>query len=358
LTALEEALPDPDNEPAGGLSMKRLTDLWTAALAVAALSVASADAADFYEGKQIRVTTGGVAGGGNDIFTRLLTAHMGKYIPGNPSFLVSNMTEAGGLRVAGYTYNVAKKDGTEFTNFLRASLLEPLLGQEAAQFKPQEFNWIGTPSSYADDGFLFVIRSALPYKTIDDLRKASTPLSVAQRGDIFTLLTREAVGANLKFITGYKGGEDILALRRGEIDAMGASFNNTMRKDDMGYKEGFIRVMVQYGHDQRMKDLPNVPMGRELTSNPDDLALIKFSEEPLSLGSPFGAPPGVPADRVEILRKAFKQTMEDAEYKAAIVKAGSEYSPKYHDHIDQVLKGLFSAPPAVIARFKKMSEMR
>jgi tripartite-type tricarboxylate transporter receptor subunit TctC len=338
--------------------MNKLTTLWSAALAVMALGIANAGAADFYEGKQIRITTGGVAGGGNDIFTRLLAAHMGKYIPGNPSFLVSNMTEAGGLRVAGYTYNVAKKDGTEFTNFLRASLLEPLLGQEAAQFKPQEFNWIGTPSSYADDGFLFVIRSELPYKTMDDLRKAPNPLSVAQRGDIFTLLTKEALGANLKFITGYKGGEDILALRRSEIDGMGASFNNTMRKDDLGYKEGFIRVMVQYGHEQRMKEIPDVPTGRELVSKPDDLALIKFSEEPLSLGSPFGAPPGVPADRVEILRKAFKQTMDDPEYKAAIAKAGSEYSPKDHTHIDQVLKSLYGASPAVIARFKKMNEMR
>jgi tripartite-type tricarboxylate transporter receptor subunit TctC len=338
--------------------MKRLTSLWTAALAVAALGIASADAADFYEGKQIRVSTGGVAGGGNDIFTRLITAHMGKYIPGNPSFLVSNMTEAGGLRVAGYTYNVAKKDGTEFTNFLRASLLEPLLGQEAAQFKPQEFNWIGTPSSYVDDGFLFVIRSELPYKTMDELRKTPNPLSVAQRGDIFTLLSKEGLGANLKFITGYKGGEDILALRRKEIDAMGASFNNTVRKDDLGYKDGFIRVMVQFGHEQRMKDLPNVPTARELVSKPEDLALVKFSEEPLSLGSPFGAPPGVPADRIEILRKAFKQTMEDAEYKAAILKAGSEYSPRDHNHIEQVLKNLYGASPAVVDRFKKMSEMR
>ena len=98
-----------------------------------------------------------------------------------------------------------------------------------------------------------------------------------------------------------------------------------MRKDDLGFKEGFIRVMVQYGHAERMKELPDVPTARELTSNPDDLALIKFSEDPLSLGSPFGAPPGVPADRVEILRNAFKKTMEDPEYKAAIAKAGSEY---------------------------------
>jgi tripartite-type tricarboxylate transporter receptor subunit TctC len=333
---------------------KTLVALLGAAALLPLLHGGGVAAADFYEGKTIRITTGGVAGGGNDIQTRLLATYMGKYIPGNPGIVVSNMIEAGGLRVAGYTYNVAKKDGTELANLLRASLFLPLLGEDAAQFKSEEFNWIGTPSSYADDGFLFVIRSALPYKNIEDLRKAPTALNVAQRGDVFTLLTKETLGANLKFISGYKGGEDILALRRNELDAMGASFLNTMRKDELGYKENFIRIVAQFGHEKRMEQLPDVPTARELARTPEDLALIKFSEDPLRLGSPFAAPPGVPEDRVALLRKAFQSTMEDRAYKAALAKAGTEYSPKSGVEVAAIIKSIQQAPPAVIARHKKM----
>jgi hypothetical protein len=104
-------------------------------------------------------------------------------------------------------------------------------------------------------------------------------------------------------------------------------------------------------------DLPDVPTARELAKTPEDLALIKFSEDPLRLGSPFAAPPGVPQDRVEILRKAFQATMLDPEYKAQLEKTGSEYSPKSGDDIAQVVKSMYGTSSAVVNRYKKMIEV-
>jgi tripartite-type tricarboxylate transporter receptor subunit TctC len=312
-------------------------------------------AADFYQGKTISILSGGAAGGGHDTHSRLLATYLGKYIPGNPTVVVQNMTSAGGITAANHMFNLAKRDGTELGEFLNGALFAPLRGEEAAKYKAEEFNWIGTPASFGSDAFLIVVRSALGYKTMDDVRKAKAPLNIANHGTMLIPLVKEALGANAKILPGYKSGEVLLLLERGELDGIGVSYFNLTRRNPEWLPKNFVQVIVQYVRPTRLPGLPDVPTAWELARTPDDLALIKLAELAFSLGYPFAAPPGVPEDRLVLLRKGFAATMEDPAYKAALEKAGLEYSPKYGEALLSDLREATKASPAVIAQYKRLS---
>jgi tripartite-type tricarboxylate transporter receptor subunit TctC len=325
-----------------------------AAALLAALTAGPAQAADFYQGKTIKMIVGGSVGGGYDTYSRLLATHLAKHLPGNPGVVVQNMPDGGGLVGANYVYNVAEKDGTAISLIARDALTQPLLGQELAKFDPSKFNWLGTPASYGDNAFALYIRSALPQKSIDDMRKADKPLIFGNRGSVFLPLTQEALGANMKVLESYQGNEVSLAMERSEIDGTGTSYTNVMRQNGDWVSKGFIRVVVQYGHEKRSSLLPDVPTAQELAKSPDDLALIRFAELSLTLGYPYAAPPGVPPERVAMLRKAFDETMQDPEYKAAMQKAGLEYSPNSGPNLANDIAQATKASPGVIARYKKL----
>ena len=332
--------------------MRRLRRLWTLLTVLAVLGAGNASAADFYQGKTITVISGGAPGGGHDTHTRLVASHIGKHILGKPNVIVQNMPEATGITAVNYVFNVAPKDGTYLGQFLRDSLFTPMLGQEQAKFKPEELNWIGTPASYSDDAFLIIVRTALGYRTMEDVRNAKTPLNIGNHGTVLIPLVKEGLAANAKILTGYKSGENILALERGELDGIGASYINLSRRNPDWIAKNFIQIIVQYGHSKRLPELPNVPTARELALTPGDLDLIKFCELPLVLGFPLGAPPGVPPDRVALLRKAFMETMVDPDYRAAVDKAKLEFSPKSGESLAADLVEAAKVPAEAIARYK------
>ena len=318
-----------------------------------AMFATAAPAADFYTGKTLRITVGSDAGGGHDVHARLIANVMSKYLAGNPTIVVQTLPGAGGLTAANYIYNVAVKDGTELGLFNRDVLLLPLLDQNAAKFRADKFNWIGTPASYADDAYLIVIRSSLGYRTMDDVRKASPPLNIAHHGTPLIPLVKEGLHASSKIITGYRGSsEAILAFQRNEVDGMGASWINLTRRFPDWAPKDVVRIIVQYRHDHRLEGLPDVPTARELAQSPEDLELIKLTELPLTLGFPIGAPPDVPAERVAELRKAFMSVMRDSDYRAGMEKAGLEFSPRSGEDLATDLQGITSVRPAVAARYK------
>ena len=311
---------------------------------------------DFYANKTIKIITGGTPGGEFDSHARMLANYLGKYIPGNPTIVVENVPAASGLAAANYVFNVAKKDGTEIGGFTSNSVAMPMLGNDLAKFAPDKFNWIGTPGSYRDNAYLVFVRSTLPYKTFDDLRKVATPAVFGDKGQtLFLPLTKEVLGANIKIVEGYQGAEVNLALQRGEIDGMAVAYNNLKRITPDWLPSGFIRIVAQYAHNYRIKEFPDVPTGRELVRSRDDLDLVKFCELSLMLGYPFAAPPGVAPEKVAILRAAFDKTMEDAEYRAAMEKAGLEYSPKNGRDLAADIAEGSKVSPAIIARYKQLA---
>ena len=282
--------------------------------------------------------------------------YLAKHIPGEPQVVIQNMPAAGGMVAINHVYNVALKDGTEIGLFNRATLFAPILGEDQAKYKTEEFQWLGTPASYAENAFTFFIRSALPYKSMDELRRADPPINVGNVSGVIIRAMPESMGVKMKLITGYTGPEMDLAIERGELDGLGGSLTNLQNQTPQWISGGFIRILAQFGRDTRHPDLPNVPLGRELVTDPDDRALLDVSEMPLTIGYPFAAPPGTPADKVVILRTGFKGAFEDSEYKAELMKAKLEFSPKLGERLQADINKMVSVSPKVAERYRKLAQ--
>jgi tripartite-type tricarboxylate transporter receptor subunit TctC len=329
------------------------------ALGAAALLLAASQAQaddDFYKGKTVKIIVGAATGAGYDAQARVLGRHIGKYIPGNPAVVVQNMPAGNGMAATNHLYNIALKDGTEIGLFNRNSLFAPLMGQDVAKYEVDKFNWLGSSASYTENAYVFMIRAALPYKTFEDLRTTKTPLNVGVGSSVLVRVTGEALGANLKLISGYPNNQLDIAFEKGELDAQGTSYANLLQFTPQWLKDNFVRILVQYGSGKPLPELKDVPTAIELAKNEDDRLLIKFSEGALTLGFPTAAPPGLPADRVATLRDAYTKTMADKDFQADVKKEKLEYSPKSWQDLQAQILGFTNTPPAVRERYKKLNE--
>lgn len=308
----------------------------------------------FYAGKTVKIIVGNAPGGSYDAYARIIARHMGNYIPGSPTVIVLNMPGADGIISANHLYAVAEKDGTTIATFNRYIALMKLLGNDQAKFVPEEFNWLGTTASYSENSYLFVIRAALPHRTIADLRNPETPLHVGNVGTDVPAILREALGLSFRLVAGYKGSDDLeLAFTRGEVDAHTTGWTSIQYRHGDWLKTNFIRPMIQFGRIDRLPALKDVPTARELATTPEDRALIEFAELPLLMARPFAAPPGVPADRLAILRTAFDKTVADKQYVAEGEKQKLELTPKSGAEVTKLLASIATVPTSVIERYKK-----
>ncbi len=324
------------------------------ALLASVAGVGDVSAQDFYKGKQIRVIVSSAAGGGYDSVARLLTRFMPPYIPGEPGMIVMNMPGAGGLIAANHVANIADKDGTVITLLNRYVTVMPVLGSDQAKFKSEDFGWIGTTASYSDNAYLFVVRSTLPHRTIDDLRNPDMPIHIGVTGAEVPQILKEALGLNFKFVTGYKGSDDMeLAFERGEVDGHTSGLASIKSRHGDWLEKNYIRIMIQFGRLDRLPELKDVPTARELAQNDADRALIEFAELPLLIARPVAAPPGTPADRVNVLRAAFAKTMADPQHKAESDKQKLEFSPRSGEDVEKVIATLAKVDPALIQRYLK-----
>lgn len=335
--------------------MKRISGLlFLVALFTTTHHLRPAVAQDFYSGKTIKIIVGSSAGGGYDSYARLLSRHMGKYIPGQPNVVVVNMPGADGIISANHLYNLADKDGTVFGTFNRYVVLLSLLGSKQARFDPVKFGWLGTTASYSDNAYLLVIRSALPHRNISDLRNPDMPIHLGNSGTDVPAVLKEALGLNFKVVAGYKGSDDLeIAFERGEVDAHTSGWTSIQSRHDDWIKNGFIRPMIQFGRVNRLPALAEVPTARELTTNPEDRALIEFAELPLIIARPFAAPSDVPKERLELLRAAFSKVMVDAQYLADGKKQKLELTPIDGASVSKLVEAITSAPSSVVDRYKK-----
>lgn len=329
----------------------RLSVLTAAALTLTAAPV-SAD--DFYAGKTVRIVVGNATGGSYDAYARIMARNMGKHMPGTPTIIVVNMPGADGIISANHLFSVADKDGTVIGTFNRYIALMKLLGNEQAKFAPEQFNWLGTTASYSENSYLFVIRAALPHRTIADLRNPSMPLHVGNVGTDVPAILKEALRLQFKLVAGYKGSDDLeLAFTRGEVDAHTTGWTSIQFRHEDWLKAKFIRPMIQFGRITRLPALAEVPTARELAETPEDKALIEFAELPLLMARPFAAPPGVPSDRLAILRTAFDRTVADPDYIAEGTKQKLELTPKSGAEVTKLLDAISTVPASVVERYKK-----
>ena len=231
----------------------------------------------------------------------------------------------------------------------------PLLSVSQAKYDPSKFQWIGTTAGYSDNAYVFIVRSVLPIHTIADLRSANPPLNVGNIGAAPIRILQETLGLKLNVITGYQGDALDLAFERGETDGHTVGYLTIMATKPHWITKGLARVMIQFGRADRLPLLKDVPTARELALTPEDRQLLEFTEAPIMIGYPFALPPGAPAERLAILRKAFDDTMADKEFQADVAQANLEFTPRTGAEITALVDQLTKTPKAVLDRYRSIA---
>ena len=311
----------------------------------------------FYAGKTITISVGSTAGGYYDIAGRLVARHLGKFIEGNPSIVVQNEPTAGGLALGNKLAHTMARDGTAIAVFNRALPQLALAGDRNAQFDPLELTWLGSLSSYKEDAYLMVVNDSSPVHNIAEVNKAPKPIHMGgtragATNIVFALLARDLLKMNVDLVRGFPGASEIwLAMERGELDGQVVDISAILVGRPDLWRAGKLRPLVAFGRTERLPDYKDVPVARELVKNPDDLALLEFSEMPFFMALPFAAPPGLPPERARILREGFMKMARDETFRADILKAGIMTSPIDGDAVRALIVEAARTPLPVRQRF-------
>jgi tripartite-type tricarboxylate transporter receptor subunit TctC len=316
----------------------------------------------FYKGRAITVLVGNAPGGINDISARLMARHIGRFIPGNPSVVVSNNPGAGGVITANRLFHNAEKDGTVIAKFERAVPQLAVQGDPNAQFDPTKYVWLGSISSYADDAYLLAINASNPAQSIDEIKPGggkSVTLgadATASSNFIFAIIAKEVLGLSIKIVRGYTGAARMfLAMQNGELDGQFVGLSSIKSgQRDLYNRKGF-RALMTFGRTTRHPEFPNAPTGREMAKDANALALIDFAEIPFFMALPFAAPPGIPPDRAKALQTAFMAMCKDPAFLEDAGKLGIDISPVDGDGILKMVARMAATPKDVIARYNVIS---
>ena len=316
----------------------------------------------FYKDKTIRLVAGTPAGSVYDLYARMVAQFIGKYIPGNPNVIVQNMPGVASMVAANYIYTVAKPDGLTIGSIQPALYFDQLVGRKEVQFDWKKFTWIGN-TTVSD--YLLYMRSDTPYKTVEDIRKAAVPPKCGAEGTgssayYLPRLLEETIGAKFTVVTGYNSGTDVdLAVERGEVQCRAFTIAAFFAREPFATwrKKGFVHVVVQTGkkRDAKLPDTPTLPelMDRYKTteSNRRLAAVILAANE---IGRPIIATPGIPPDRVKILREAFMKTVSDPDLLEDAKKKRLELDPVSGEDLEKLGNEIMAQPPDVIERMKKL----
>ncbi len=325
------------------------------ALASASISTpahAQADA-NFYAGKQLTLIIGSSAGGGYDVISRLLARHIGRLIPGNPTVIPQNMPGAASLAANNHIYNTAAKDGTVIAAIQRGTLLAKIVNPKGVLFEVDKLNWIGSLNTETG---LVVSMASTPHRSAKDL--LSTELVVgAQAGsdpEISPLLYNALLGMKFKIVSGYPGSnEAILAMERGEVSGSGDWGLSSLRAVRPTWlPEGKVRVLMQ-GALKKHPELPDIPLPMEFAKNDVDRKVLELYFTQKTMARPVVAPPGVPAERIAILRRAFEQLAKDAAFLADAQRTKQDIDIVPGAELDKIVASVASTPPEVAARLNQ-----
>ena len=333
--------------------MRKTVSVFIAVVAIIAGSSLPSSAqtgADRFKGKTFEIIVGYDTGGGYDIYARALARHIGKHLPGNPMVIVKNMPGATTRTAANFLYNIAPKDGTVIATVARGLPTDELLGSGGIRFESTKFNWVGSMNNEVSVG---VAWHTSPIKTYDDIKNKEMIVGAIADSLLFAQVMNAVLGTKLKMITGYKSGNEIvLAMERGEVEGrMGWSWSSITSMNPEWIRDGKIKNLVQFSTSKHA-DLPTVPLVTELANNAEDRALLELVFSRQVIGRPFIAPPGLDAETVAVLRKAFDDTMKDPVFLAEMEKANLEVNAIPGKDVQELIARLFKTPPAVLERAK------
>jgi len=321
-----------------------------------AANAAAQDAETYFKGKQISVVVGSSAGGGYDTYARLLARTIGPAIPGNPTVVVQNMSGAGSNRAAGFIYSVAPKDGTAIGAIFPGVILQPLLSEQPVPHDPSKFNYLGSANS---DVYVCYVRSDAPVTTFKDVLSRELIIGASNPGATtydLPLLLNNVLGAKFKIVTGYPGSREItLALERGEVQgACGIGWTGIEVMHPDWFTKDRVRVLVQLstkGHADL--NARNVPRAAEFAKNEDDRKTIELVFSQGIFGRPYVLPPGVPADRLAALRKAFITALSDKSLREEAARMQLDVDPMPGEELQSLISSIYATPRHLIERARQ-----
>jgi tripartite-type tricarboxylate transporter receptor subunit TctC len=318
--------------------------------AVPALAQPSADTID----KPISIYVAGTAGGGIDLYARMVGRHLGKHIAGHPLVNVQVMPGAGGIRAAKFLADQAPRDGTAMTTFANGPVLEPLIGAHDPGYDMSKFTMIGAATK--DIGLCMTLGTT-PIKTIEDAKKQQVVVAGTGAGsetDTWPIVLNEVLGTKFKLVTGYLGTkETIIAIERGEAEGrcvFSVSAIKTSKPEWMADHK--INVLVQLGLEKAV-EFPDAPLIFDLVSKQEDRQLIEMMVGPGAMARPFAAPPGLPANKAALLRRGFDATMKDPEFLAEAEKIKADIKPTTGEEVQKLVGRIYGTPKPVVERVKK-----
>jgi tripartite-type tricarboxylate transporter receptor subunit TctC len=309
---------------------------------------------EFYKGRQITMIVYSPAGSAYDIYARALTRHMGRHIPGNPTFIHQYVVGAGGLKAIETLYKIAPKDGSVVGTVGRGLPFEPFLGKNELKYDPLRFTWIGSMNREAT---LAMSWHTAKVKTYEDLRK--TELLVPGTGagadsEIIPLAFNSLAGTKFKIIAGYRNTtEAALAMERGELEGLAYWSWSALKSIHPDWvRDKKVHLLFHTGV-AAVPEIPDVRLIRRLVDNPVDRQAIELLLAREILGRPFLAPPDLPPERAAVLRSAFAATMRDPAFLKEAEKAQLDVDLVTGEEVDTVLKSAANAPAEVVNRLKQ-----
>ena len=328
------------------------------AFAVSALVSWSANATlaqePFYKGKTIRVVVATSAGGGFDAYTRMMTRHMGKFVPGNPAFVVENMPGAGHLIGANHMYKVAKPDGLTLGHFQGGLFLYQVFGRPGIEFDAKQFEFIGSPIK---ESRACAFTKASGIISVEKWLASKTPVKLGGIGgaapDDIARMLAATTALPVQLVAGYKGTSEIrMAAESGELaggcwtwDSIRATWTKAIQSGDA--------VVVLQLLSKPHPELANIPLAQSLAKSDEARQLMQAGvQDPADYYRPYVLPPRTPKDRVEILRKALQDTMKDPEFLADATKSRLDIDPVTGTELENLVRGLFKLRPSMISKLK------
>lgn len=321
-------------------------------------STAHATTHDFYKGKTVRIVVGFSAGGGFDTYSRAISRHIGRHIPGNPTVIVENMPGAGSLISANHVYKVAKPDGLTIGNFIGGLLIGQVLGRPGIEFDALKFEYLGVP---VGDTWVCALTKASGITSMEKWFASKTPVKLGGIGPGTGLedapkVLKAALGLPIQLVSGYKGTADIrLAAESGEVGGgCGWSLDSVKATWTKAMEAGDIAVVLQL-RPKPHPELPKVPLAIDLAKTNEARQLIRAgTHDPPAINRVYAIPPGTPKERVQALRKAFMDTMNDPEFLADAKKSKLDIEPLSGEEVENTVHGFFKLEASLVVKLKEI----
>jgi tripartite-type tricarboxylate transporter receptor subunit TctC len=343
--------------------MRRLSLLLAGLAGLAQLGTAAADpTADFYRGKSISLIISVGEGDGLDRTARILARHWPDHIPGNPTIIPKNMPGAGSLRATEYLYGQAPKDGTVLGAIIPVFVLQQAMGggtTGAINYDAGKFAWLG--SSSISNQMVYAWHAtgvtSLEQAMRQELLMGAT--GIGSNSVLYPTILNNVLGTKFKIIMGYRTAPEVgLAMERGEVQGRaGESFNTLMAVNADWVREKKINILVQIGV-AREPGFESVPLITDFAGDPARRAVLELFSEDIGLGRPYLAPPGVPAERIAALRRAFDAAMKDPGLLAEAKQSHLDISPTGGEMLQQLVASMLATQPEVLSRAKSAMDSK